>query len=476
MYRIAPIFLLVLAFLIGLPLTQGQRPRISKPTFSMTGAVASWTYDINAVGYQLRYRATNGGDWKHITTPTNIDRYDFSGLPTGVRYRVQIRALSLNAQAVRHSEWSDSQFFRLGAAPPAPPPPTETPRPLPTATFTPFQPHQLGAPTLQKTGETSVQWSKVEGAILYQISWTNEAGAWAHNSKVVSPETRYTVGGLRPGVTYRIRVHASGDGANYTYAGPWSNEVELRIAPPVPRLHFPDGLRHLGGAMVRWDGVSHAVGYRVYVKASGVNIVKDVSGTQFEIPGLQLGSTYQIFVLARGDGVNYVDSGTSNPIEITVHPTATPIPPTATATSPPPQEADPPARSRSDDDDDDRRDSGECKKSGSSYSESRQADGCTQTRTCTRWKRVSGQCRNNDGVDCGGWSSCPKPKPCRRENEQSSRRTSRSTVQIDGATYCHSTTYIRVTYDWVCPDKGTRDRRSSDSEAERSLELGACGG
>ena len=508
------LLILILLLACALPLAQAQRPRINRPTFTIRGIAASWTFDDNAEKYKIRWRPAAGGSYTYRTLDANDNTYTLSLIPYGARYRIQIQALSYNTRAVRNSYWSRPQYLTR-AAPTSTPTntatPTSTPTPTDTPTPTPHQPAKLAAPVITATGEDSISWNKILGAINYRINWTDASNDWAGHGKTLAPATAYQVADLTPGIQYRVRIRAHGDSANYEAAGPWSNIVNLYIEPtatptptptdtptptftftpsntptntPIPPtntpapidLPFPDNLRHVGGPVVTWDAVPHALNYEVIIKG-GQSRTATVSATQFTIPEFKLSTEYIVAVKTLGDGKIYeAEGGTSNPIRFTVHPTATPTAtntplPTATPTDtdvPPPPRAD-----DDDDDDDEEEDDQECKKTRESKSETRSCSGGgTQSRTAHRDVRVSGVCDTNVGDwRWGSWSSCPDPPKPTCTTERSHGSDVHKDDNGDGT--CKIRTW-RVTYEQqVCTD-GSRGSRREVGRTLQSTTTGSC--
>ncbi|MDE7108248.1 MAG: hypothetical protein K2O39_07985, partial [Clostridiales bacterium] len=84
------------------------------------------------------------------------------------------------------------------------------------------------------------------------------------------------------------------------------------------RLGTPQNLRVENGALV-WNAVEHAAGYAVYIE----NDEYMLDETRFDLSDFtQKNTTYELFVIAIGDGKHYSDSAeakynyTYTPIEI----------------------------------------------------------------------------------------------------------------------------------------------------------------
>jgi len=165
-------------------------------------------------------------------------------------------------------------------------------------------------------------------------------------------------------------------------------------------------------------------------------------------PNLVPGRTYKVAVRALGNGIDYRRRGPwsdAEDIKLPL-PTDTLVPPTK--------------KPKDDDDDDDGgggNNNGPCKKNSQPHTETRQADGCTQTRTCARWTRVSGKCDTNDSVDCRGssWSSCP----CKETCSSSSRTETKEEIKHDGPV-CSLRSYTRTVTvtKCSCPDTTNTSR------------------
>ena len=160
------------------------------------------------------------------------------------------------------------------------------------------------------TGGRTLQanWSHVTGADGYTIRYRVSGTTTYTTIDVDSPfATEHLITGLTAGTTYRVSIAAT-LGETST---PYSAEVDRVARAGTPsKLNPPTNIRaSLNGttAVVRWNTVSGAEGYRVYWHIDsddGYEAHMDVSGgttNNATITGLMVNTVYDVYVASRND-------------------------------------------------------------------------------------------------------------------------------------------------------------------------------
>ncbi len=345
------------------------------------------------------------------------------------------------------------------------PTPTETPTETPTATYTP-----TNTPTATDTPIDTP-------TATYTATDTPTA------TYTATPKATYTA---TPTATFTATPTAT-----FT-ATPTATYTPTVTPSPEPMVLAVVDLRHLGGGKIVWDLVMGAVGYNFWYFSSENEVEEELSlpagTTQFSVPNDKLGGNYSAYAQALGDDVKYEEIGpigpplsfsfpritptftpTNTPTN-TPTPTDTPVPtatpvrtdtpvPTATNVPPKPKPKDDDDEDDEDDDDEDDDDDRECKKRQETRTESRDSEGCTQTRSSTRSVRTSGVCDTNESPwsPWSDWSpsGCPvKPtEPPKETCSWSSGEWSVTQTRPQGH-YCTVYIYERKLRQWTCRKGG----------------------
>ena len=155
-------------------------------------------------------------------------------------------------------------------------------------------------------GTAHLSWNSVANANGYFIFMKTAADTSYTVIAQVGMINTYEVGGLSAGVQYNFAIRAfRTTGDNYTfglYAHALPNPLMIN-ANPQP-LTAPAGLSVSQGtgysAVVKWNAVANATGYRVYMSKDGgpYDMVAETNKLTATIPNLQVGSSYNFRVSA----------------------------------------------------------------------------------------------------------------------------------------------------------------------------------
>ena len=169
-------------------------------------------------------------------------------------------------------------------------------------------PTPLSAPdnlSLSNVGYTgfSLSWNPVSDATDYRVTVLPVGGTVSVNGTTAS------VTGLTPGETYAAYVVALGNGTTSDDSAPAEltdiSTLASVVLPSPTNLHTTN--IEFYEASVAWDPVNNAEGYTVTVSPSSGVTVSD-NGTTADLSGLEEGATYTVSVVAKGTGIETVDS------------------------------------------------------------------------------------------------------------------------------------------------------------------------
>ncbi len=154
------------------------------------------------------------------------------------------------------------------------------------------------------TKTATVYWSAVSGATKYQVY-----NATTKKYKNVTTRS-LTYKTLSAGETYKVRVRGYATVSGKTVYGTWSEYFSFKTAPGKVTDLTTSNLKQ-ASVDVKWNKISGATGYQVYLYnyATETNKrVKATTGNTYTVTGLEAGSTYRIGVRAynkNGSTTNY---------------------------------------------------------------------------------------------------------------------------------------------------------------------------
>lgn len=244
-------------------------------TPGVTQVKLAWTAAPGATSYNIYRGATAGGQATAAIASVSGTSYTNTGLTNGVEYFYKVRGVSVLGVGAPSNEASAK--------------PTAAPPPKPTT-----------APTLSGTA----------GDKLVSLNWTAATGATSYtvyrNGTAVKADLtvlNYTDTGLTNGTTYAYRVA----GVNGGGAGPQSNSLSLKPAPPV--VPVPTTAPALSGTAgdklvtLNFTAATGATSYNVY--RNGTMVKQGHTTLTYSDTGLTNGTTYNY----RVAGVNAGGAG-----------------------------------------------------------------------------------------------------------------------------------------------------------------------
>ena len=210
-------------------------PVLSVQAGSSGKPVLSWNKITNAKKYEI-YRSVNGGSFKKLTTTTKTS-YTDSKATSGTECVYKVRALGSSSSY--HSPFSDPHGCNVRCG---------------TAVVT--------AKVDALTGQPSLTWKKVTGAVSYEIYRSIDGGEYllaATQSAVSYKDTE-----AQPGISYSYKVVALG--AEDVFHGGESKAVSVIATCAQPKLTGTIGEE--GKPVLTWNEVEHADGYAIYRSTS----------------------------------------------------------------------------------------------------------------------------------------------------------------------------------------------------------------
>ena len=474
-----------------LPTSQGL-PKIfpSPMNLKQTGPFTlTWAPVEGAIAYRVRWWLSGGDrDRESVTVSESTLEYTIVGLQEGLIYEVKVRALGDGETYEKRGVWSGIlQLKPWSTAIPTNPPtetataiptdpptftatftptftatfpptdtatftPTDTPTststdaPTPTTTNTPVPLCELSRPdNLIAVAETTVAWDAIENATGYRLRWRMPGGDWLTATLPVSHRA-YQFAELQVSVEYEVQVQALGDSEVCEAEGDWSSVLPLTLHPTATPTPTPTNTPTFTPTNTPTD-----------TPTATATLIPTDTPTPTPTP---------------------TDTATDTPTDSPTSshtPTFTPTytltdTPTATATPIPPDTPVPPKRKPDPPDPTDEPEDRECKKTIETRTENRSSEGCNQSRTCSRDKRVSGICDTNEGPwFCGDWSPincCVRKETC----TSSVRSITEDRIKHDGPV-CSIRTYEKVVRKHSCTTSCRGPSRSWEETVQDWTEI-----
>lgn len=147
----------------------------------------------------------------------------------------------------------------------------------------------------------------------YEVSLSEDKVKWeVKTSEYGSSSPEYTISKLSPGKTYYVKVRAfTSDYSDTLYAVQYSDVLEVVTAPEYSTTITQTGATATG-ITLKWNAISGANGYKVYIAANGSSSFKylgTVKTNTATITKLTAGQTYSVRVYPiRTSSTNYVAS------------------------------------------------------------------------------------------------------------------------------------------------------------------------
>ncbi len=172
----------------------------------------------------------------------------------------------------------------------------------------------------------------------FTANWTPVANATGYSVKVYSGATlvnttnatgqaasNIAILGMTSATTYTYTVTALGDGINYSSSDPSTASAPFTTLGLMPPVVGVATAITSGGFTANWTPVANATGYDVKVYL-GTFLVSTTNApgqatSSLPITGMSFGTSYTFVVIAKGDGLTYLDSSPSaaSPVFITLY-------------------------------------------------------------------------------------------------------------------------------------------------------------
>ncbi|RXN08048.1 collagen alpha-1(VII) chain [Labeo rohita] len=221
----------------------------------------SWVGVQNATSYRILWRRTDGGEELSQLVGGNVTSVDLRQLDQGAQYEVKVLALVRNREG----------------------PPVSVRVTTGGQTGTRVE----GLRVLDSTpGGLRITWRAVRGASSYRIYWRSSQGEPESSRLISGDATSYTLDGLRPGLSYTVRLSAVVDGQE-------SEATTIRATtdalPPVTGLSVTDSTEN--SVLLGWSPVTGATD-----TGTGQTETLPSSATSYRVIGLRLGRRYRFTV------------------------------------------------------------------------------------------------------------------------------------------------------------------------------------
>lgn len=240
---------------------------LASSNVTTTSATVSWSAQVAANGYTVRYRIVGSSTWTTQSvagTSTNL-----TGLSSNSTYEFQVRSECTSGS----SDYSAlSQFTTL------------TPCLVPSG---------LSASNITLNSAT-VSWSSAGGASGYDVRYRGTGTSTWTNIAVSG--TSLNLAGLQSGTTYEFQVRSQCGATNSNYSG--SGNFTTQTACAVPGGLSSSNIAQTT-ATVSWSGVTGANSYDLQLRIAGSGsawTVNNITGTSANYTGLQAATQYEFQV------------------------------------------------------------------------------------------------------------------------------------------------------------------------------------
>lgn len=164
------------------------------------------------------------------------------------------------------------------------------------------------------TSSVSISWNKIDGVTGYQIQTQDANGNWVDYT--YTGETNVTFSNLQSAYRFPLRIRS------YTQNGKnikWGNFFQINVATKPSKVSGVKLSSSDTSVTVKWNKVSRASGYRIYVYNSSKKSyefnksVSNASTVSTKLTGLKPNKTYKIKVAAykTADNIKFVGSKSS---------------------------------------------------------------------------------------------------------------------------------------------------------------------
>uniref|UniRef100_A0A673LG20 Collagen, type VII, alpha 1 n=1 Tax=Sinocyclocheilus rhinocerous TaxID=307959 RepID=A0A673LG20_9TELE len=265
----------------------------------------SWTPVTRATGYKIIWRRSDGVEDSEIV-PADVASYAIDRLQEGAAYQILVSALfnsregpsaTVTARTVKCTYMEKSLIQLI---------------------FTQYKIKFIRDVSLQKCiditvcctggqrgtrveglrvldstpGGLRITWRAVSGASSYRIYWRSSQGEPESSRLISGDATSYTLDGLRPGLSYTVRLSAVVDGQETEAT---TIRATTDALPPVTGLSVTDSTEN--SVLLGWSPVTGATGYILRwteEEDTGTGQSETLPGTatSYRVTGLRLGRLY----------------------------------------------------------------------------------------------------------------------------------------------------------------------------------------
>lgn len=229
----------------------------------------SWQKTNGVQSYEVQQYVKNKKTWKKVAS-TQKAKYTVKNLKTGTTYKFRVVGVKKNGSTVVYNQVSA--------------------KPVCAA------PKNVKATALTPT-TARLTWKKVAGASSYCIQ-KKSGKKWVNIGTVKKGKLKFTVTGLLPGTTTRLRVFAQTKVGKKNVAGAYSKAVKIKTSIPTPTASFSGAT--VNSVSLSWSKVADATDYVVY-KVDGSNYVQLLTAktNSASVTGLKANTVYKFAVKAR---------------------------------------------------------------------------------------------------------------------------------------------------------------------------------
>uniref|UniRef100_A0A8C1LKV4 Collagen, type VII, alpha 1 n=1 Tax=Cyprinus carpio TaxID=7962 RepID=A0A8C1LKV4_CYPCA len=229
----------------------------------------SWVGVQNATSYRILWKRTDGGEERSQLVGGNVTSVELRQLDEGVQYEVKVLALVRNREG----------------------PPVS----VRVTTGGQRGTRVEGLRVLDSTpGGLRITWRAVSGASSYRIYWRSSQGEPESSRQISADATSYTLDGLRPGLSYTVRLSAVVDGQETEAT---TIRATTDALPPLTGLSVTDSTEN--SVLLGWSPVTGATGYILrWTEEEGTDQSETLPGTatSYRVIGLRLGRRYRFTV------------------------------------------------------------------------------------------------------------------------------------------------------------------------------------
>ena len=252
------------------------RPELKISVVASTGKLKlSWGAVEGAIKYEV-YRSTDGGKTYKLLKTTTGTSLTNTSITAGKKYYYKVKAI--HSKDAANSAYSS---VRTGTC--------DLPQP------------EVKISVVASTGKLKLTWETVEGAIQYKVYRSTDGGK-TYSLLKTTTGTSLTNTSVTAGNKYYYKVKAihSNSDANSAYSSVRTGTCDL------PRPTATVKLDSSGKPVIRWDEISGAVKYTVYIYDADGDLVKTASVTSLKLTHSSAvkGRTYSYRVVAVHSNTN----------------------------------------------------------------------------------------------------------------------------------------------------------------------------